>query len=88
MWKGHELALVNYSFAIIAEWRSRGYKDTVSGKIRQLVENRDLGESPPSWIEDTRLYVSHQSNLIRKLPEYYQPQFPGISGDLPYFWPV
>lgn len=42
----------------------------------------------PSFIGDEEFHRSHQSNLIRKLPEFYRPLFPGVPDDLPYIWPV
>jgi len=32
--------------------------------------------------------LSHQSNLLRKDPEFYRPVFgPDVPDDLPYVWP-
>lgn len=45
-------------------------------------------DKDPAWIANEALFRSHQSNLIRKLPEHYVPLFPGVPNDLPYVWPA
>lgn len=87
MWRGHENALVMYGQAICNEWISRGYKDTCFGKIT-LCYNSNSNSELPSWIGDSAIHISHQSNLIRKQPSYYAPLWPGIPDDLPYVWPI
>lgn len=73
------------------EWTGRrGYADTVAG---QILARCDGGAAPlaaklPWWLGEDRFHHSHQSNLIRKDPDYYGPLFPGVPGDLPYWWPV
>jgi hypothetical protein len=42
----------------------------------------------PSWLGEPALHRSHQSALVRKLPEHYRPLFPEVPDDLPYVWPV
>ncbi len=81
MWKTRRHALAAYHNAVIAEWISRGY-----------VNNMPLIDHPPSppmpcWLGDPAFHKSHQSNLIRKLPAFYGPLFPGVPDDLPYLWP-
>ena len=41
----------------------------------------------PAFVGDTEFHTAHQSNLVRKLPEFYQPLFPRVPDDLPYIWP-
>jgi hypothetical protein len=41
----------------------------------------------PPWIGDAGFHRSHQSNLVRKDPEFYRPFFPDVPDDLPYLWP-
>jgi hypothetical protein len=33
-------------------------------------------------------YIAHQSNLIRKKPEFYIPIFGNIPDNLEYIWPT
>jgi hypothetical protein len=82
MWRGYLPALLAYRDAMIFEWCSRGYRNTMPYRAES-----PLYEVPP-WLGDESFHLSHQSNLIRKLPSYYAPKFPGVSGDLPYLWPT
>lgn len=85
MWRGYEPALVEYGIAMCDEWIKRGYRDTCREKIRQF-----SAESPvqyPDWLTD-ELCISHRSNLIRKLPEYYSKHWPNIPSNLEYVWPI
>lgn len=86
MWRGYELALAQYGWAICAEWRQRGYQDTLLPYFAQ----RSLLEHPPlpGWLGGEALHASHRSNLLRKLPEHYQQFWPGEPNNLAYVWPV
>jgi hypothetical protein len=92
MWRGHRAALLSYQEAICAEWTGRGYKDTCLEKSRLLINDISLDSSEllmPSWMGNETIHVSHRSNLLRKLPEFYKPVFESeLSPDLPYVWPV
>ena len=45
MWVGYEASLVNYALEVIAEWKSRGYKDTCKAKILRMVPRlRKIGK--------------------------------------------
>lgn len=87
MWRGSERKLVEYGIVMCEEWKSRGYKDTCTEKIAAYLALFADGKEPV-WLGDEAFHRSHQSNLIRKLPEHYAPQFSGVSGELPYVWPV
>jgi len=84
MWRGFEPALSAYGLAMVAEWTGRGYADTCREKIRALVMP---GEEMPPWFGNADFHRSHQSNLIRKMPEHYGKLWPDIPADLPYCWP-
>lgn len=91
MWDGFEWALLMYQDAICSEWSDfRGYRDTCQKKTWELYfqHRRHSDEVYPPWLEMEEFHISHQSNLIRKDPEYYGPRFPGVPDDLPYFWPI
>jgi hypothetical protein len=86
MWRGFEYTLTNYGIAMCKEWKRRGFRDTMQVKfeiIQGLVEPMD----PPWWIHSQVIHISHQSNLLRKLPEYYSNYFPKVTPGLPYVWP-
>lgn len=91
MWHGHELALCEYAVAICDEWIRRGYNDTMRERFVQwAAELKANGEqlSYPTWMGRQDIHISHQSNLVRKFPEYYQPLFPEVPNNLEYVWPV
>lgn len=80
MWRGYEEALRYYMNIAIWTWLDRGYKNTMQIQpVGHLVM--------PLWMGDEAFHRSHQSNLVRKDPVFYGPQFPGIPSDLPYVWP-
>lgn len=87
MWRGHRGALALYGLAICDEWVRRGYRDTRRSVIEELLDRYSGEAELPGWLGSPELHRSHQSNLIRKLPEHYAPLFPGVPGDLPYVWP-
>lgn len=88
MWQGHHAALAAYLWAGIVELCERG-KDYRSRPWAVEVYERMQGRlSFPTWLGREDFHLSHQSNLIRKLPDHYQPLFPGVPNDIPYIWPV
>lgn len=95
MWQGSLFFLSTYQKAVCDEWTNvRGYKDTCLEKSIALLNayqstHEDVQLTRPSWLGDEALHRSHRSNLIRKDAEFYAPRFEdGLSGDLPYVWPV
>jgi hypothetical protein len=90
MWQGHLIALLDYQTSICQEWVGRGYKDTCLDKSFAMLN--DFGGEyrivKPYWIGDEAFHRSHQSNLVRKLPEYYGSIFPEVPDNLDYIWPV
>jgi hypothetical protein len=89
MWEGHIAALALYGIRCCEEWKSRGYNDSLlprfTSVFRDFVRYGD-DPSPPAFLDD--IMESHRSNLIRKLPEHYQPLWPTTADNLPYVWPV
>ena len=84
MWQGHLISLLDYQTAICAEWVGRGYKDTCLDKSFALLENfsGELRIVKPYWVGEENFHRSHQSNLLRKLPEHYGNFFPGVPDNL------
>ena len=82
MWRGHEGSLVLYSNCMIAEWIRRGFKNSMP----LLVPHEPI--IPPPWLGNESFHLSHRSNLVRKEPKFYGKQWPDVSPDLPYVWPV
>lgn len=86
MWRGHKLALASYGLAICSEWRDRGYVDSLWDFFWQRCHGQL--HTPPAWLGDSEFHLSHQSNLLRKNPEWYGPHFPFVPNNLPYKWPT
>lgn len=85
MWRGHEGALCQYTLAVCDEWIKRGYKDTIRVQVIRIME--ELPEEAfetPWWIGIPEFHESHQSNLRRKNPIYYNYS---IEDDRSYVWP-
>lgn len=92
MWRGYEQSLGYYGLVICTTWKRRGFNDTCFKKIRVLFPGKsieNLKTAPkPFWVGDEDFHRAHQSNLIRKAPEFYRPLFPGVPNNLPYIWPT
>ncbi|MCA1836270.1 MAG: MSMEG_6728 family protein [Actinobacteria bacterium] len=99
MWMGYPEAVAAYGLAVCDEWVRRGWADTCAATIRSDLAEAGLpsprGQAElarvgnlPGWLGDRRLHRSHQSALVRKNPDYYQPLFPGADREQPYFWPA
>jgi len=95
MWKGYEIALMEYLYAMCHEWViNRGYKDTCWIKavetVGSYIRPPNVGCKPemPPWIGDTSFHLSHQSNLLRKNKDHYDKFFFNIPNNLPYIWPL
>ena len=89
MWRGHIVSLMDYQTAICNEWTKRGYKDTCLEKSFALLDeySPQIRIGRPYWMGDEEFHRSHQSNLLRKLPEHYAQFFAGVPSDLEYVWP-
>ena len=83
MWRGYEDALDEYGREMCLEWIRRGYTDNMLERF----QHKPRVILPP-WLGDSRLHLSHQSNLIRKYPEHYKPIFPDTPDNLEYYWVV
>lgn len=92
MWKSYERKLAEYIAALCNEWISRGYKDSIKEKTKELIHNNFLlfykKYKNPKWLGHKKFHKSHQSNLLRKKSEYYSKYFKNVSDDLPYVWPI
>lgn len=86
MWRGYESALAFYGWVMADEWQMRGYKDSMAQRFIDAQLEHGTMVKPP-WLGDEQFHLSHQSNLVRKLPDYYRDKFPGVPGDMEYVWP-
>jgi hypothetical protein len=86
MWNGYEDALAIYGYIMCAEWKRRGYKDTMTERFRELINGWDP-EMPPWWGRED-FHESQQRKQVQKFPEYYREYFPYVRTDLEYVWPA
>lgn len=88
MWRGCELQLARYGYYVCDEWIKRGYKDTLQDWFNERTTSAVIDWVFPPWLGNADFHLSHQSNLIRKLPSHYGPLWPDVPNNLPYIWPV
>lgn len=65
MWAGHTCFLAMYCNAMIDEWVSRGYRNTMA-RLPHCKTPR-----PPWWWGWDPVHMSHRASLNRKMPEWY-----------------
>lgn len=86
MWVGHSKALTIYALAMCAEWKRRGYQDSLTPEFEKLLSSTpDTGN--PSWWGDEIVSISHRSNLLRKDYGYYSMFGWNVPTTLEYVWP-
>ncbi|HZT43706.1 MAG TPA: MSMEG_6728 family protein [Chthonomonadaceae bacterium] len=96
MWRGYEKALGTYAQAICAEWKRRGYRDTISETLFREFGARPWVTSPralarkdlPPWLGREDFHASHRATLLWKNPDWYG-QFGWKEAPVyGYAWPV
>jgi hypothetical protein len=85
MWRGHVPALALYGQAMCEEWLSRGYKDSLLNRFKEIADPK---AALPTWIGTEDLHASHRANLLRKMPDWYARWGWTESPSLPYWWPI
>ena len=85
MVKDYQAWLCLYSIKICQEARRRGYQDSLLPHFEKEILTYPY-IIQPHWL-GSYLHKTHQSNLIRKKPDYYSIKFPNVPDNLPYFWP-
>ena len=89
MWLGYEWSLCDYALKGLQALKDRGrdYPKWFEWFGNEQLKFEDTGK--PLWLGLPTFHLSHQSNLIRKDPNYYRPIFgPDVPDDLEYFWPT
>jgi hypothetical protein len=81
MWRGYTEALKLYTNLCIKEWIRRGYKNNM---ILFDIDYKKVVY--PHWLGKESFHISHQSNLLRKKPEYYFDKFETTDPTIPYEW--
>lgn len=86
MWVGHHYCLCRYGIVICTEWARRGYND--NGTFQWFLDHLStlIDTGPPKWLGRKSVHESHQSNLLRKDPEYYGKFGWTVTNYLPYDW--
>lgn len=88
MWIQSAEVLLLYGITVCEVWKERGYNDTCLEKMLCYWDAVPDKPIVPPWLGDDRVHQSHRSNLIRKSPAHYSPQFPDDPDDLEYIWPL
>jgi hypothetical protein len=94
MWRGHMIALLDYTVAVGDEWeRRRGKPHGALANLWTWIGDRaiqldELDSDLPAWWGDAAVHSSHRANLLRKDPEHY-----GVFGwtedpEEGYVWPA
>lgn len=86
MWRGYEQMLELYLSACIAEWTCRGYQNSIPHPD-SIYGNPESFPMPP-WLGDHSFHASHRSNLLRKMPDWYQQFGWSEPPTLDYVWPI
>lgn len=89
MWKGSEYILIDYTFAIITEWKERCYHDTVFYDIQYYIKTHHdkLGTKIPLWLGNEKLHSSHRAALLAKNFDFYKKFKWNEKPELNYYWP-
>ncbi len=72
MWRGHEDWLDFYKACCLCEGSRR--------REEWCTDAKPPLTSPPIWLGDPRLHISHRANLVRKDPDHYSEYWGGGRG--------
>jgi hypothetical protein len=86
MWADHKDALALYINICLDEWEERGFKNSLVSKIK--INKSIMNIIIPDWVNDPRLNVSHQANLLDKDYEFYKKYNWNVKPHSGYWWPV
>jgi Pyrimidine dimer DNA glycosylase len=87
-WRGYEGALLEYTRAMVEEWRRRSYSNDKLDEFVRRMSRRKLSTVQPPWLGSRRLHDSHKSRLMQKEYSWYGEFGWTVPRDLPYYWPV
>ena len=85
-WKGYEEILKSYYNAMLKEWISRGFENTM--EFLKIAPTTDVYPLP-WWLGNENFHRSHRARLIFKNPAHYLRHWPEDEGynDSRYWWP-
>lgn len=90
MWAGYEGSLVEYTQAILNEWRNRRYRDNTQHDLWAICHtypDLDKDRVSPWWLGTPMFHESHAASLFRKDPKYYIKLLAVRYRSIPYLWP-
>lgn len=85
MWDGYATGLAMYGYAMCAEWRARGYKDTCLPRFEEALFTP---VSLPPWMGNTAFHASHRAALLHKDQSWYGKFNWAEKPKLDYLWPT
>jgi hypothetical protein len=92
MWKGYELQLIEYALVCCDEWSFRmGQTDPLAEKFDRHLDwatSDDAEMSKPNWFGEPSVHLSHQGELLRLRPKWYERHFDITYINAPLVWPV
>lgn len=78
MWKGYEIALTSYGYAICREWIARGFEDNCMKVLESTIDSWLMSNPKPiaanefpTWFGDERLHSNHRARLMEKATSAY-----------------
>ena len=74
MWRGHTQYLIRYYYAIVEEWKRRGYKHNMVLDSFVFTQARGEPDAPP-WLGTYSFHERHRAMLVYKNYAYYAPLF-------------
>lgn len=82
MWRYSLDALKYYYNTSLRVWAGRGYVNNMEIEVID-----DFNFKFPWWIGHKAFHLSHRSNLLRKMPEFYEEYNWQVRRNLEYLWP-
>jgi len=82
MWRGYEEALMLYCNVMIAEWKLRGYNNSMT-----MYTCSNAPKMPP-WIGSKMFHKKHRATLLVKNPEWYGKFGWKEKPKYEYEWPI
>ena len=87
-WEPYKLGLATYGLVICAEWRRRGFKDSLLPYFQNIYYSLDEPEFAlnPPWLKD--IASSHRAALLAKDYQWYSQFNWREEPKIDYYWPT
>jgi hypothetical protein len=88
MWAGSDKFLAHYGFRLFTEWKSLGYPDHWTEKVKDLgyIKTPSLPDVPWWWGHDG-FHEYNKAALFRENPDWYGQFFTDVDHDAIGWWP-